>query len=81
MFVKLLVGVFATAVLGAGSFAYYHHVVDGSHCCPLQQLASGDEPASPCCRLASPSLCSDDDNNCCKDVEPEPLTIEPREVK
>jgi hypothetical protein len=80
MFVKLLVGVFATAVLGVGSVAYYHHVVDGSHCCPLQRMASGDEPTSPCCQRAAPSPCSDD-NNCCKDVEPETLTIEPREIK
>jgi hypothetical protein len=84
MFVKVLAGLFATAVFGVGGFAYYHHVADGSHCCGTQQPAAspGDDATPPCCQPASRTSCFDG-INCCKDedVSPEVLPIEPREIK
>ncbi len=90
MFSKILIGVFAVAVMSVGGFAYYHH---STGCCPL---GLKDSPCSaspveqtgtvpPCCQQPS-RLSVSAEGSCCMDEgsaigTAEVLAIAPREVK
>ena len=92
MFSKILIGVFAVAVMSGGSFAYYQHL-NGGCCldsndtqatCPSQQA-----PEVPSCCQQPSRLSVSTEGACCPEVTNEVslkgavevLTIEPREVK
>ena len=92
MFSKILIGVFAVAVMSGGSFAYYHHL-NGSCChdsngtqatCPSQQAPE----VPPCCQQPSRLSVSAEGACCTVPLTDDPLfgpveviAIEPREVK
>lgn len=92
MFSKILIGVFAVAVMAGGGFAYYQHL-NGSCChdstdlqatCPTQQIS--ETPS--CCQQPS-RLTVSAEASCCSELTSEPskqsttevLAIEPREIK
>jgi len=90
MFSKILIGVFAVAVMTVGGFAYYNHLTG---CCPLGLkdspcAASPEEQTStvpPCCQQPS-RISVSAEAPCCMSEGPasgtsEVLAIEPREVK